>query len=93
MSRTLLRIGLIAAALLVGSQTIPASAGVPVTADPVAKGANAVETINWLCGPFRCIWTPGYAGWIPPRAAVWGPPRLPECFWRRTWRGWVHICP
>ena len=94
MSRTWLRMGLLGAALLVGSQTVPASAApLPAPDRDVFKAANAVETVKWKCGPWNCYWKPGYAGWIPPKARVWGPPRAAGCFWRRSWAGWVHICP
>jgi hypothetical protein len=69
------------------------AAPLPALDHDAFKGSNAVETVNWRCGLYRCFWTPGYAGWIPPRARVWGPPRAAGCFWRRSWAGWVHICP
>lgn len=74
MSRTWLRMGLLGAALLVGSQTLPASAApLPALDRNVFKAANAAETVKWKCGPWNCYWKPGYAGWAPPKARVWGP--------------------
>lgn len=77
----------------------PAQAGVamPALAAAPAPAAAAVEAepVRWVCGPWRCVWRPNYpAYWyVPPYARGWGPPVRPNCYWRRNWGAWVHVCP
>jgi hypothetical protein len=45
---------------------------------------SAVESVRWVCGPYRCWWQPGPYGFYGPRP--WGP----GWGWRRGhyWRRW-----
>lgn len=55
---------------------------------------QTTENVRWVCGPFRCFWRPNFRYWyVPPYARGWGPPVAPNCFWRRGWGGWAHVCP
>jgi hypothetical protein len=64
-----------------------------VVADPsltIGERESATQ-VRWVCGPIRCVWRPG-RGFVP-RFAIWGPPRLPGCFYEKRRRVWVEICP
>ena len=50
------------------------------SADAALLGASTLmpesaTKVAWVCGPFRCVWRPGWHG-VVPAFAVWGPPRL-----------------
>jgi hypothetical protein len=64
----------------------------PQAAAVMADVPEAAESVAWVCGPRRCVWRPGWRG-VVPRWAVWGPPRLPGCFYERRSVGWVEVCP
>jgi len=42
-----------------------------------AVAPAAVESVRWVCGPYRCWWRPGYYG-----ARPWGPG------WGWRWHRW-----
>jgi hypothetical protein len=56
----------------------------------VFEGATQIA---WVCGPLRCVWKPGWRLGLAPRFVVWGPPRLPGCFYEKRGRVWIEICP
>jgi hypothetical protein len=82
----------IAAGLLMAALLSPANAAVsgPVTAGVIGTRDMAIPAA-WVCGPRRCVWRPGWRGFVP-RFAIWGPPRLPGCFYEKRRRGWVEVC-
>ena len=59
-----IRFGLAAIALVVGMQTSGAQAAVasPALIAAAAEQATDVTSVNWVCGPLRCVWTPGHRG-------------------------------
>jgi hypothetical protein len=90
MVRSSILAGLVAVAVL-----SPAHAAVsgPGSAAAIAGASDPVTTtVAWVCGPFRCVWRPGWRG-VVPRFAIWGPPRIPGCFYERRRGHWVEICP
>jgi hypothetical protein len=77
--------------------TISLSNGSAAVVSPQAAAVMAdipkmAESVAWVCGPHRCAWRPGWRGFVP-RWAIWGPPRLPGCFYERRRFRWVEICP
>jgi hypothetical protein len=70
------------------------------SAMPVSGLANAasemvtdVQSVRWVCGPFRCWWRPSYYPYYGGYA--WGGPRLyPRPWgWRPYWRGRYYARP
>ena len=82
------------AGMLIAASLSPASAVVsgPQSSKAITEAADGATPVVWRCGPFRCVWRPGWRG-VVPRWAVWGPPRLPGCFYEKRRRGWIEICP
>lgn len=88
-----------AAAIGIAGLAGSATAGpvAPVTAAAGIATPAPVEAVRWVCGPYRCVWRPGYRVVPPPYAAGWGAPRYPWCTWTKVrgpyggWR-WVHVC-
>jgi hypothetical protein len=67
------------------------------SADAALLGASTLmpesaTKVAWVCGPFRCVWRPGWHG-VVPAFAVWGPPRLLGCFYERRHHHWDEVCP
>jgi hypothetical protein len=50
---------LIAAALFSGALSATPAAAMPF-AKPVVRSDDAVQTVAFACGPFRCSWRPNY---------------------------------
>lgn len=77
------------------SSTAEAGVAMPAIGSAMpAVPALQTENVRWVCGPFRCFWRPNFNYWyVPPYARGWGPPVAPNCFWRRGWGGWTHVCP
>jgi len=93
--RKFVKLGFAALTFAVALQTGVAQAafnGSALTA-AAAEQAAVVESINWKCGPLKCVWTPGHKI-IHPWAVTWGPPRLASCVWTRPNRRapWVEVC-
>jgi hypothetical protein len=88
MLKSSLAVGLLTAALL-----SPANAAVsgPGTAAATAGILDMATPAAWVCGPRRCVWRPRWRGFVP-RFAIWGPPRLPGCFYEKRRRVWVEVC-
>jgi hypothetical protein len=82
------------AGMLIAASLSPASAltSGPQAAKAITEAVDGATPVVWRCGPFRCVWRPGWRG-VVPRWAVWGPPRLPGCFYEKRRRVWVEICP
>jgi hypothetical protein len=55
-------------------------------------GDAGIDQVRWVCGPVRCVWTPGAPGPLHPWARGWGPPRAVGCVWERRRGRWVQIC-
>jgi len=55
-------------------------------------GETGIAQVRWVCGPVRCVWTPGAPGALHPWARGWGPPRAVGCVWERRRGRWVQIC-
>ena len=82
------------AGILMAALSSPANAAVsgPQGARLMTETSDSAVPIAWVCGPRRCVWRPGWRGFVP-RWVVWGPPRLPGCFYERRRRVWIEICP
>ena len=88
------RFGLAAIALVVGMQVSGAQAAVarPALGAAAAQQATDITSVNWVCGAFRCVWTPGHRG-VHSWARGWGAPRHANCFWERVRGGpWIEVC-
>ena len=83
----------IVAVVLATAVLSPADAAVsgPGAAAALVGTSDSTTTVAWFCGPRRCVWRPGWRG-VVPRWAIWGPPRLPGCFYERRRIGWVEVC-
>src|ERR1700710_442540 len=85
--------------IVVGILTVallsPGNAAVsgPRAATAITGIFESATPITWVCGPRRCVWRPRWHGFVPRWAVVWGPPRLPGCFYERRPIGWVEVCP
>ncbi len=55
---------------------------------PLAAPAANVETVRWICGPYRCFWRPNFYsyGYYGPPRVFYGGPRF-YGGWRGGWRG------
>ncbi len=73
---------------------MPAEAGMPLSGlAQNAAQANVAENATWRCGPRRCLWVRDYVGTVPNFALGWGPPHLPNCYWKRGLLGkWRYKC-
>jgi hypothetical protein len=72
-----------------GAQAAIAS---PALAAAAAAQPAAITSVNWVCGPLRCVWTPGHRT-MHPWARGWGAPRHANCFWERARGGpWIEVC-
>ena len=51
----------LAAALALGVLTLgaPAASAMPLGFSPAIQGAQ-IDTVRWVCGPYRCHWRPDY---------------------------------
>jgi curli biogenesis system outer membrane secretion channel CsgG len=76
---------------------IPTSRANAVVLGPAAAAAAAVDlpsvttSVAWVCGRYRCHWEPRWRGPVP-GWAVWGPPRLPGCYYEKRRHAWVEVC-
>jgi hypothetical protein len=84
---------LVAMGLLMAALLRPAGAVVsnPGSVPSIPEAAGIAAPVAWVCGPHRCVWRPGWRGRVP-AWAMWGPPRLPSCYYERRRRGWVEVC-
>ena len=51
----------LAAALALGALALgaPAASAMPMGLAPIATSAQ-IDTVRWVCGPYRCHWRPDY---------------------------------
>ncbi len=51
----------LAAALALGALTLgaPAASAVPMGVAPAMSGTQ-IDTVRWVCGPYRCYWRPNH---------------------------------
>ena len=51
----------LAAALALGVLTLgaPAASAMPLGFAPAIPGAQ-IDTVRWVCGPYRCYWVPNH---------------------------------
>jgi hypothetical protein len=79
--------GLAAAAVLGSGLLIGQASAMPANglATVASHVSNDIQDVRWVCGPYRCWWSPGpywgprYYGYAGPRP-YWG--------WRHGWRRW-----
>jgi hypothetical protein len=88
MIKHLITIGLVMAALLAAAGAVVTNTG---SVPAMGEAAGIATPIAWVCGPHRCVWRPGWRGHVP-AWAVWGPPRLPGCYYQRRRHGWIEVC-
>jgi len=74
-----------AATLLGGSLVATAASAMPVAPLPSDAVSN-VESVRWVCGPYRCWWRPNYYGGYG--AYAYYPYRHYGWRHRRWHRGW-----
>jgi hypothetical protein len=94
-SMPMLKSSVVIGSIVVGMMMLLVSSSHAVVSGPQAATATTTApatSIAWVCGPRRCVWRPGWHGFVP-RWAVWGPPRLPGCFYEKRPIGWVEVCP
>lgn len=74
--------GLALAALLGSSVLIGQASAMPVSglAPAAERSAVGVQDVRYVCGPYRCWWTPG-PYWGRPYYGYVGPRR----YWHRRW--------
>jgi hypothetical protein len=84
----------VAAFAIVASISVMAGSASAMPVDgqlPAATGADAtLQHVRWLCGPYRCWWSPGpywpgaprwgWGGWHRPWGGGWG--------WGGGWHRW-----
>jgi hypothetical protein len=82
--------------IVVAAVWVPASAAVwrpqGVGTMTETETSDSATPVAWVCGPRRCVWRPGWRGFVP-RWVIWGPPHIVGCFYERRRRGWVEVCP
>ena len=88
MIKHLTAIGLVMAALVKAAGAVVTNPG-SVAVD--AGSRRNCDTDRMVCGPDRCVWRSGWRSHVP-AWAVWGPPRLPGCYYERQRHGWVEVC-
>jgi len=54
--KSTLAAGLALSALTLGA---PAASAMPLGFAPAATGAQ-IDTVRWVCGPYRCYWRPNH---------------------------------
>jgi hypothetical protein len=89
-------IGLLAGALLHGFSVNAHAAPANPSLGKIAAAVSDVNTIRWVCGPYRCAWIPNYRGPVVvyPHMRGWVRPRSPHCYYARgVFGGWTRICP
>jgi hypothetical protein len=82
-------------ALLTAALLSPADAVVsgPQGSSSMIGVFDGATEVAWVCGPRRCVWRPGWRVGLAPRLVIWGPPRLPGCFYEKRGRVWIEVCP
>jgi hypothetical protein len=84
-----------AAALALGIGILPlapAARAMPVGGLAIATTqlADGIQTVRWVCGPYRCWWRPNYYSYAP--GYYYGGPRFygygPRPFYRFGYRRW-----
>ena len=86
------------AAVTVSAATVNRAEAVvvgPATIDSAAMTNDAIQTIRWVCGAYRCDWVP--LAVFHPRPSYtlnWDVPRTPGCWREKNRRGyWREVCP
>jgi hypothetical protein len=81
--------GCLGAAIVLGSSLLIGQASaMPASGLAIAAGlvADNIQDVRWVCGPYRCWWTPGPYWWGPRHYGFYGPYR--HWGWRHGWRRW-----